>query len=298
MKFFISDSLESIRGETLFLWESVRNSFSALDRLKRILGHAGSKNLPDHFREITTGVAQPLDLPGDIVDIVCQTRQKAWLCEQVVMCRPPMTYRNFDKIQAAAPGIIAADRLERNWATWHEYRKTDDVREYAQDVYDMLAAGTPVGSLLETMAEFYFRVGTCENDPEDFLQLFLLTEDWPVDLASSLQLMAATHIAMHFRAAAEANLHSRPDLKCRLHYLIRSLKKEILDFDNQDRAILDCAAQYGTLQAIVSKPHLIESDPKIEKFYEDQWERYFADFGIPDTPAAQEDDDEPPTDTA
>ncbi len=296
MKFIIQDSLEDIRHSADYLWESVRNGFTALDRLRKILGHAGRRDLLDHFREAATGVPQPLDLPDDIVGIVCQTRQAVWLCEQVVQCRPPAIHRNFDKIQAAAPGIIAADRLERSWATWHEYRKTDDVREYAQDVHELLAAGTPVGFLMQSMGEFYFRIGTYEDDPADFLQLFLLTEDWPAELASSLQLMAATHVATYFRAAAESEIPNRPDVICRMHYLLTLLKKDILDFENKNYAILEGAAKYGALRTITSKPYLIESDPDLEKFYQDQWERHFADFALPVTTANDEEDDVPDAD--
>lgn len=290
MKFFVQDSLENIRRSTRCLWDSAQKGFTGLDRLRKILGYAGRTDLLDHFREKATGIPQPLDLPNDIVGIVCQTRQAVWLCKQVIECRTPVTHRNFDKIKAAAPGIIAADRLERSWATWHEYRKAEDVRLYAQDVRELLISGTPVGFLMQTMAEFFFRVGTYDCVPADFLELFLLTEDWPIELASSFQLMTASHIATYFHTAAEAEIPNRPDLICQLHYLMRQLKKNILDFENQDRALLEGAAKYGALQAILSKPHSVASAPDLERFYQDQWTRHFADFTLPVTAADDADD--------
>ena len=280
MKFIAQKSLENIQRSVSELWDSVQNGFTPLDRLQRILGNDGRRDLLDHFLETATGVPQSLDLPDDIVGIVWQTRQAVSLCKQILQCSLPVNHRNFDRIREAAPGIIAADRLDRSWATWHEYHKTENVQEYAEDVHELLATGTPVGFLMQTMGEFYFRVGTYEKNPSDFLQLFRLTVDWPVDLASSLELMAATHIASLFRAAAEAKIPNRPDLICRLHNLIWFLKQDILDFEHKEYAIFEGAAKYGTLQAIVSKPHLIERDPDLEKFYQDQWKRHFVDFTV------------------
>ncbi len=290
MKFIISDSLESIQRGTDYLWESVRNSFTGLDRLRKILGYAGRTDMLDHFREKATGVPQPLDLPDDIVRMVSETRDVVSWCKEIIACEPWGTFRNFDRLQAAAPGLLAAMRLETSWAVWHEYRKTEDVREKARDVHELLVRGTAVGFLLQTMAEFYFRIWTYENELADFLQLFPPTDNWSPELVASFQLMAAHHIATYFWVAGEYGMPDRPDLICRVHYLLRLLKKDILD--GEDNLILAHGAEYGFLRELTTNPDLIESEPDVEKFYREQRIRHFADFEFPETVPDEEQDEE------
>jgi hypothetical protein len=279
MKTIIAELLESVRSGTNELWESVRNRFTGLDRLNKILGGAGRTDMLDHFREVATGVPPPLDLPDDIVAMVCEMRDLKSLCEKVIRCKPSGRFGNFDKLQAAAPNLLAAMRLEASWATWHEYRETDDVRGYVRDVHQLLVSGTAVGFLLETMADFYFRISTYEEEPADFLQLFPPTDDWSPELVSSFQLMAAFHIATYFWAAAECGMPARPDLICRMCYLRRKLKKYILGAE--DRPTLEHAAQYGFLQALIRSPEMIESEPGTENFYREQRLLHFSDFQFP-----------------
>lgn len=276
------------------LWDSIVPSFQPLDRLRKILGYPGQPDQLDHFRELATGIPQPLDLPENIVEIVCQARDPKWLCERIVEFQPTVDHLNLDRLQNAAPGIIAAKRLEIAWATWHEYRNTHDVSDCERTVRDLLNAGTSLGFLLETMGEFYFCIGTYAEDFSDFAELFPVTDIWEEELVSNVQLLAASHIADYFRISAEGEFPFRPDLICRFYYLQRVLKMDLLDFEPETHALLENATQFGTLRSILSKPELIEYEPYIERFFRDQWERHFADFLLPACPVDHEENDPDP----
>lgn len=294
MKFINEDPLSGMKNCTQELWNSIVPSFQPLDRLQKILGYPGQPDQLDHFRELATGIPQPLDLPENIVEIVCQVRDPKWLFEKIAECQPTVDHLNFDRIQKAAPGIIAAKRLEIAWATWHEYRNFDDVSDYERTVRELLHAGTSLGFLLQTMCEYYFCVGSCRNDFIDFSELFPVTDIWEEELVSNVQLLAASHIADYFRISAEGEFPFRPDLICRFHHLQRVLKMDLLDFEPETHAILENAAQFGTLRSILSKPELIENEPYIERFFREQWERHFADFLLPACPVDHEENDPDP----
>jgi hypothetical protein len=281
MTFHIEDEFTNIETHIKYLWQDTVRKMYQINRLRRILGQPGRKDLLDHFRETATGIPQPTDLDDDIVEIVSESRHAYALCMEIVPFEPDAHYRNFDKLQKAAPDIIMAKHLAINWAVWHEYKGREDMANEAELVHALMAGNTSLGFLLQCMADFYFRITSIESKPGDFLLLFPQMDGWSTDLAESFKLICATHLAHYFQLADDAGIPDRPDLIFRETYLLRKLKQALLEPDCDTPNSLIISSQLALLSKLIRNPNMIMPDSGLEKFYREQKNRYFEDFYIP-----------------
>ena len=98
-----------------------------LQKLRRILGYGEAiypPKLPplsihrDEWLEILESGGEDLHLSDDIVPIVAETQFPGSLCRAVFDFEPEQQWRNYDKVKAAAPGMLAALGLRDIWWDW------------------------------------------------------------------------------------------------------------------------------------------------------------------------------------
>ena len=120
MNAHLKDVLETIVEEAAHKRFEIR-------KLRRILGFGDPifpfvlfpEHLPrEECMKMLESREENLHLSDGIVSTVAEMRFPASLCRAVVDFQPEKQWRNFDKVQTAAPGILAALGLRDIWWDW------------------------------------------------------------------------------------------------------------------------------------------------------------------------------------
>ncbi|MBE2203924.1 MAG: hypothetical protein IAE94_06280 [Chthoniobacterales bacterium] len=213
-----------------------------------------------------------LHLSDSIVSIVAEIRSPASLCRSVVDFEPEQPWRNFDKVQAAAPGILAALGLRDIWSdwfgdSWFGVSRTGDVRTQPALIYELYERGIRPDFLVRAMVDRYF-----ENLQIDFDDLFPPCGEDHRDVRCDLESRVAGQIAHYFEEARKLACPDRPDLLFREDVCVRRLKEELMD-----------AAHAGPCVHLTAEIVLLNTtEPPVgsceDAFYRRQRDRHFQKY--------------------
>ena len=250
-----------------------------LQKLRRILGYGEAiypPKLPplsihrDEWLEILESGGEDLHLSDDIVPIVAETQFPGSLCRAVFDFEPEQQWRNYDKVKAAAPGMLAALGLRDIWWDWFGDSwvgaPAGEIHTEPDMLYEFYEGGIRPDFLLHAMLEQYFA-----NDQIDFGYMFPPCEQAHRQARSLLEHQAAEKIAHFFEVALKRDFPDRPDLIFQEDLCVRNLNHELLH-NTPDPG--ECVRLTSEIKTAEPPPrHCSE-----EMFYRQQRERHFQDF--------------------
>lgn len=253
----------------------------AIRKLRRILGFGDPifrSVLPpegmsrDEYIEMRESAGEGLDLPDDIVSIVAEMRSPKALCDALTDFQPKEAWRNYKKIQDAAPDISLATQLRDIWSEWFGYSwfaapVMDEASTGPAVVYEKVEGGICSDFLVRAMLDQYL-----DYQQIDFDNLFPPCEEQRLYVRDTLKRKVAREVAHYFKEALKRELPDRPDLLYYEAARIRRLKQELMESAN---ARVCVRLTVEIFQAMTAK---VACDGCESKFYRRQRERHFLEY--------------------
>lgn len=255
---------------------------SDLKKLRRILGYGEPIYQPqvppvgmarDEWMETLESGGEDLHLSDGIVSIVAEMKFPGPLCRAVLDLKPEQQWLNFDTLQAAAPGILAALGLRDMWLDWFDTGLFGAPSTCATDssmMYEFIDRGIRSDFLIYSMTDRYFA-----EQRVDFSELFPPCSEEHAHVLAMFKKQLTQHIAPFFEEASIQGRPDRPDIIFQAHSCLRNLKKELME-----------SADAGQCVRLAAEYVFLKTDPapqiySAESFLREQRDRHFGKSGFP-----------------